>query len=113
MLKLLNIKQLTPSEEKELKFLFFKKIDNYLPSITFLTIYQMKKFEKRCIEENIHKSYEIKVDYKYKNDYNKHPFLIYLTKEKTKENIRALKNGKQYTIKFSGTHFKKVCRAIP
>ena len=112
MLKLLGIKQLTPSEEKELKFLFFKKIYNYLPSITFITRYQMKKFEKRCIEENIHKSYEIKVDYKYKNDYNKHPFLIYLTKEKAKENIRALKNGKQYTIKFSGTHFKKVCRAI-
>ena len=45
-----------------------------------------------------------------KNDYNKVPFLIYLTKEKAKANIRAIKNEKKYTIKFSGVHFKKVCR---
>ena len=41
-----------------------------------------------------HGWYEIDVDYKYKNDYNKVPFIIYLTKEKAKENIRALKNKK-------------------
>ena len=98
MLKLLGIKQITPSQEKVLKDLFTKKIDKCSPSITFITKYQMEKFEKRCLEENIHKSYEIDVNYKYKNDYNKNPFLIYLTKEKAKENIRALKNEKKYII---------------
>ena len=110
MLKLLGIKKLTPSQKDVLKNLFTKKIDKYTPSITFLTKYQMKKFEKRCVEENIHSSYEINVNYKYKYDNNKVPFLIYLTKEKAKENIRALKNEKKYTIQFSGIHFKKVCR---
>ena len=110
MLKLLNIKQITPSQEEVLKKLNTKKIGQYTPSITFLTKSQKEKFEKRCVEENIHSSYEINVNYKYKYDNNKVPFLIYLTKEKAKENIRALKNEKKYTIKFSGLHFKKVCR---
>ena len=110
MLKLLNIKQITPSQKEVLKNLLTKKIGQYTPSITFLNNYQKKKFEKRCVEENIHKSYEINVNYKYKYDYNKNIFLIYLTKEKAKENIRALKSEKKYTIKFSGLHFKKVCR---
>ena len=110
MLKLLNIKQITPSQKEVLTNLFTKKIDQYTPSITFLTTYQKKNFEKRCVEENIHKSYEINVNYKYKYDKNKNLFLIYLTKEKAKENIKALKSEKKYTIKFSGLHFKKVCR---
>ena len=110
MLKLLNIKQITPSQKEVLTNLFTKKIDQYIPSITFLTTYQEKKFEKRCVEENIHKSYEINVNYKYKYDKNKNLFIIYLTKEKAKENIKALKSEKKYTIKFSGLHFKKVCR---
>ena len=110
MLKLLNIKQITPSQKEVLTNLFTKKIDQYTPSITFLTTYQKKKFEKRCVEENIHKSYEINVNYKYKYDKNKNLFIIYLTKEKAKENIKALKSEKKYTIKFSGLHFKKVCR---
>ena len=110
MLKLLNIKQITPSQEEVLKKLNTKKIGQYTPSITFLTKSQKEKFEKRCLEENIHSSYEINVNYKYKYDNNKVPFLIYLTKEKAKENIRALKNEKKYTIQFSGIHFKKVCR---
>ena len=110
MLKLLNIKRITPSQEEVLKNLFTNKIDKYTPSITFLTKNQLKKFEERCLEENIHSSYEIDINYKYKYDDNKSPFLIYLTKEKAKENIRALKSEKKYTIKFSGLHFKKVCR---
>ena len=110
MLKLLNIKQITPSQKEVLTNLFTKKIDQYTPSITFLTTYQKKQFEKRCVEENIHKSYEINVNYKYKYDKNKNLFIIYLTKEKSKENIKALKSEKKYTIKFSGLHFKKVCR---
>ena len=110
MFKLLKIKEITPSQEEVLKNLLTKKIGQYTPSITFLNNYQRKKFEKRCVEENIHMSYEINVDYKYKNDRNKSIFLIYLTKEKAKENIRALKSEKKFTIKFSGLHFKKVCR---
>ena len=110
MLKLLNIKQITPSQKEALTSLLTKKIDQYIPSITFLTTYQKKKFEKRCVEENIHQSYEINVNYKYKYDKNKNLFIIYLTKEKAKENIKALKSEKKYTIKFSGLHFKKVCR---
>ena len=110
MLKLLGIKRLTPSQEEVFKKLFKNKIDIYTPSITFLTFKQKRDFKKRCVEEKIYSSYEIKVDYKYKNDINKVAFLIYLTKEKAKENINAIKNGKKYIIKFSGLHFKKVCR---
>ena len=110
MLKLLGIKRLTPSQEEVFKKLFKNKIDIYTPSITFITIKQKRDFEKRCTEEKIYSYYEINVNYKYKYDYNKIPFLIYLTKEKAKENIRALKNEKKYTIKFSGLNFKKVCR---
>lgn len=95
MLKLLGIKRLTPSQEEVFKKLFKKKLDIYTPSITFITIKQKRDFEKRCTEEKIYSSYEINVNYKYKNDYNKIPFLIYLTKEKAKENIRALKNEKK------------------
>ena len=110
MFKLLNIGEIIPSQKKALTELLTKKVYQYVPSITFLTNYQKKKFEKRCVEENIHKSYVLNVDYKYKNDKNKNIFLIYLTKEKAKENIRALKSEKKITIKFSGLHFKKVCR---
>ena len=110
MLKLLGIKRLTPSQKEVFKKLFKNRTDIYTPSITFLSIKQKKDFEKRCVENKIYSSYEIKVDYKYKYDITKIPFLIYLTKEKTKENINAIKNEKKYTIKFSGLHFKKVCR---
>ena len=51
MLKLLNIKRITPSQEEVLKNLFTKKIGQYTPSITFLTKYQQEKFKKRCIEK--------------------------------------------------------------
>ena len=95
MLKLFNIKRITPSQEEVLKNLFTKKIDKYTPSITFLTKNQLKKFEERWLEENIHSSYEIDINYKYKYGDNKSPFLIYLTKEKAKENIRALKSEKK------------------
>lgn len=107
MLKLLNIKQITPSQEEVLKKLFTKKIGQYTPSITFLTKSQKEKFEKRCVEENIHKSYEIDVNYKYKYDDNKSPFLIYLTKEKAKENIRALKSEKNTLLNFQVYILKK------
>ena len=64
-----------------------------------------------CGKKN-HDSYEIDVNYKYKNDRNKDPYIIYLTKKQAKDNIRALKNEKKYTIKLSGYHFKKNCREV-
>ena len=51
MYKLLNVKKITQSQHKELVNLFTKKIGNYVPSITFLTRYQQKKFEERCVEK--------------------------------------------------------------
>ena len=108
--KILNFKKMLNFEKEELKKLFKEKIDIYSPSITFLTVRQKKIFEKRCLEKKIYSFYEIKVDYKHKYDLDKFPFLIYLTKEQAKENINAIKNEKKYTIKFSGLHFKKVCR---
>ena len=51
MYKILDIKKITPSQHKELVKLFSKKIDNYVPSITFLSRYQQKKFEDRCVEK--------------------------------------------------------------
>ena len=53
MYKILNIKKISPSQHKELVNLFTKKIDNYVPSITFLTRYQQKKFEERCVKKKI------------------------------------------------------------
>ena len=38
--------------------------------------------------------------------------LFILQKKQAKDNIRALKNEKKYTIKFSGYHFKKICREV-
>ena len=109
MHKLLNIKLISPSQEA-LKELFTKKIDKYVPSITFLNKNQQEKFKKRCVEKIIHDSYEIDVNYKFRKDVNKDPYIIYLTKKQAKDNIRALKSKKKYTIKFSGYHFKKICR---
>ena len=112
MYKLLKIKKITQSQKNELIRLFLKKIDKYTPSLTFLTRYQQKKIEKRCVEKNIHGSYEIDVDYKYINDRNKDPYIIYLTKKQAKDNKIALKNKKKYTIKMTGYHFKKICREV-
>ena len=46
MLKLLNIKQITPSQEDVLKKLFTKKIGQYTPSITFLINLKKKNLKK-------------------------------------------------------------------
>lgn len=53
MYKILNIKKITPSQKDALIELFSKKIDKYVASITFLTRYQQKKFEERCVEKKI------------------------------------------------------------
>ena len=46
MLKLKKFKKITPSQRDALKDVLSKKIDRYIPSITFLTEYQQKKFEE-------------------------------------------------------------------
>ena len=41
--------------------------------------------------------------------------LLFLLKKKhkqTKDNIRALKQRKKFTLEFSGYHFKKICREV-
>ena len=45
------MKKITPSQKDALIELFSKKIDKYVASITFLTRYQQKKFEERCVEK--------------------------------------------------------------
>ena len=84
MYKLLNIKNISPSQHEELVNLFTKKINNYVPSITFLTRYQLKKFEERCVEKKIHGKYVTNVDYKEYHSSYKDPFIIFLKKNKLK-----------------------------
>ena len=110
MLNLLSIRKISPSQKKELINLFSKKVDNYTTSVTFLTIKEQKNFIKRCKDIKTYASYEFNVDYEDYDNINKNPFIIYLTKKQAKENIKALKNKKLYTIKFTSHHFRKVCR---
>ena len=84
MYKLLNIKNISPSQHEELVNLFTKKINNYVPSITFLTRYQQKKFEERCVEKKIQGKYVTNVDYKEYHSSYKDPFIIFLKKNKQK-----------------------------
>ena len=104
---------LYPPFKIRLTKLFTKKVAQYSPSITFLTLNQKKKFEKYCRSNTIHKSYKLNVSYKFiYNTRNKFPYLIYLSKSKGEENIESINNRKKlYTIVFSGSHFNKVCRA--
>ena len=104
---------LYPPFKIRLTKLFTKKVGQYSPSITFLTLNQKKKFEKYCRSNIIHKSYKLNVSYKFiYNTRNKFPYLLYLSKSKGEENIESInKRKKLHTIVFSGSHFNKVCRA--
>ena len=104
---------LYPPFKIRLTKLFTKKVGQYSPSITFLTLNQKKKFEKYCRSNTIHKSYKLNVSYKFiYNTRNKFPYLLYLSKSKGEENIESInKRKKLHTIVFSGSHFNKVCRA--
>lgn len=110
MNNLLNIVFISPSQKKALKYLFKQKIDNYEASITFLTDYQWKKFQERCIEEKIYEKYSLIVNYETYDNINKNPYIIFLTKKQAKDNIKAIKEKKKITFVFSAYHFKKVCR---
>ena len=91
MNKLLNIELISPSQKKALRYLFHQKIDNYEASITFLTDYQWKKFQERCIEEKIYEKYSLIVNYETYDNVNKNPYIIFLTKKQAKDNIKAIK----------------------
>ena len=103
---------LYPPFRVELTKLFKEKVGHYSPSITFLTLNQKKKFEEYCRSNTIHKAYILNVTYKFRIAKNKFPYLIYLSKSKGEENIKAINNKKKiHTFMFSGSHFNKVCRA--
>ena len=110
MNKLLDIKLITPSQEKTLRYLFHQKIDNYEASITFLTDYQWNKFRQRCIEEKIYEKYSLIVNYEKYDALNKSPYIIFLTKKQAKDNIKAIKEKKKLLLYFQLIILKKVCR---
>ena len=84
------------------------KIDNYIPSIVFLTDFQTDKFLENCLDKFKHKSYSFTINYK--KQYELVPFILFLTKKQIKENQKARRKRTKYTITFSGDHFKKTCR---
>ena len=70
--------------------------------------------KKDVWQKKIHGKYEINVDYKDYHSSYKDPFIIFVKKKhkQTKDNIRALKQRKKFTLEFSGYHFKKICREV-
>ena len=99
-------------ENKEIKRkailkLLKTKIDNYMPSIVFITDFQMNKFYDICVDKVKHKSYNFTINYK--KPYELNHFVFFLTKKQIKENQKARRKRTKYTITFSGDHFKKTC----
>ena len=83
------------------------KIDNYIPSIVFITDFQIRKFYEICVDKVKHKSYSFTINYN--KPYELFHFVFFLTKKQIKENQKARKKRTKYTITFSGEHFKKTC----
>ena len=83
------------------------KIDNYIPSIVFITDFQRRKFYEICVDKFKHKSYSFTINYK--KPYELIYFVFFLTKKQIKENQKARRKRTKYTITFSGEHFKKTC----
>ena len=83
------------------------KIDNYIPSIVFITDFQVRKFYDICVDKVKHKSYSFTINYN--KPYELHHFVFFLTKKQIKENQKARRKRTKYTITFSGEHFKKTC----
>ena len=98
------------TKKKAILKLFQTRIDNYIPSLSFLTDFQITKFIKKCYDKLKHESYSITINYKNKNNPRYFPFIFLLTKKQKKNNQKALKNESKYTITFSGDHFKKICK---
>ena len=83
------------------------KIDNYIPSIVFITDFQIRKFYEICVDKVKHKSYSFTINYN--KPYELFHFVFFLTKKQIKENQKARRKRTKYTITFSGEHFKKTC----
>ena len=71
--------------KKALVTLFKTRIDNYIPTLTFLTDFQIDKFIKKCYNKVKHTSYSITINYKNKNKPNYFPFVFFLTKNQQKK----------------------------
>ena len=98
------------TKKKAILKLMQTRIDNYIPSISFLTDFQINKFIKKCYDKLKHESYSITINYKNKNNPRYFPFIFFLTQKQKKINQKALKNKSKHTITFSGDHFKKTCK---
>ena len=83
------------------------KIDNYIPSIVFITDFQIRKFYEICANKVKHKSYSFTINYS--KPYELIHFVFFLTKKQIKENQKARKKRIKHTITFSGEQFKKTC----
>lgn len=102
---------LPPPFKKVLKKLMTEKVGKYFSTLTFITYNQKKIFEDYCKSDTTHKAYKLNVSYKTIKQQNKLPFIIYLTETESEKNNTALRKRKtKYTILFSGSHFKKVCK---
>ena len=65
------------------------KIDNYIPSIVFITEFQINKFYEICANKVKHKSYSFTINYS--KPYELIHFVFFLTKKQIKENQKARK----------------------
>ena len=102
---------LPPPFRKKLKELMTEKVGKYFPTLTFITYNQKKIFEDYCKSDTTHKAYKLQVSYQTIKQQNKTPYFIYLNEtESEKNNYAVRKRKKKYTILFSGSHFKKVCK---
>ena len=102
------IKENKETRKKAILKLLEKRIDNYIPSISFLTDFQIDKFLESCLDSVKHKSYSININYADQDYLN--PFIFLLTKKENKENQIAKRKRNEYTITFSGNRFKKTCK---
>ena len=102
------LKENKETRKKAILKLLKKRIDNYIPSISFLTPFQIDKFVESCLDSVKHKSYSITI--KYADQDYLIPFIFLLTKKENKENEKAKRKRNEYTITFSGNRFKKTCK---
>ena len=96
------IKENKETRKKAILKLLEKRIDNYIPSISFLTDFQIDKFLESCLDSVKHNSYSININYD-NQDYL-FPFIFLLTKKENKENQKAKRKRKR------GKRFKKTCK---
>ena len=96
------------TRKKAILKLLQTRIDNYIPSLSFLTDFQRDKFLESCLDRFKHKSYSITINYK--NQDKLIPFIFLLTKKQNKDNQKAMRKRTKYTITFSGGRFKKTCK---